>query len=281
MRRFFLATGILMVLGWAATASKAGMVDTYVVADGVEDQLLDTSRALLDDLDASGGVSVGDVVYGWAAISGVNPDPNGYGLQANRIVVVFSAKVVSISGTIATLGYNDTGSHDLTDLLPPSLHPQNGRTGTLGQDEIAVVISGPNPVSPVVDPATFAAGNGFSSGYQYEATLGLVQPDDFFQVDLGAFANNERGGFTVMDASGSYGNSPGVIYIPVSITDFGGVTHSVEVSMLGTIFSPGANGYDFSDLTTFTINAAPEPSSLALWCLVGAGVAGYVRRRRS
>ncbi len=280
MRKLLCSAVSFAFIAWLVSPAQAGMVDTYVVADGVEDELTDTSRALLDDLDSSGSVTVGDVIYGWVAISGVNPDPNGYGLQPNRIVIVFSAKIVSQSGTRYTLDYNDTDSHDLLDLLPPALHPKNGRTGTLGQDEIAVVISGPNPVSPVIDPNVFAAGNAFNVGYQYEATLGLVGPEDFFEADLGVGANNERGGFTVMDASGSYGNSPSVIYIPVTVTDLGGVTHSVEVSLEGTIFAPGANGYDFSDLSNFRINAAPEPATFALWGLIGAAGATYLRRRR-
>ena len=282
---FMLAMSVF--IGALARSGLASVLTDAALADGVQDVLSDSSKALLDDNGAP-GLSVGDVLYGFAQISGVSPDFAGaYPPDAStRLIIVFSAEIKSVSGTTFTLGKATSGSHKLSDLLPASLDPKFGRKSG---DEIAVVISGPKILSSL-SAADFAGGSAFDSGYKYEATIGLADlANDFFEVDFvkGAGTRNELGGFSVLDASGSYGNGPGIEYLPATnpddgttLKDFSGTLKRPEVGFVSTIFSvPGE--YDYNDIAKFSINAVPEPASVAVWSLLAIGCVAFGRRRLS
>ena len=302
MIRRLLATMIVVLL--TAGSAHASLLLSFVPADGVEDQLRDSSSAVLEDRDntnassAFASVTVGDVIFGWAQISGVGPKNTGYPpADGRRLFVVFSAKVVGITTTptetIIDLGYNDVGSNKLVDLVPAAIGPKDGRhPGTKGASEIAVILSGPNQLSgsglSAADFKNKTPGKGFfSPGFSYEATVGLVDPaQDFFQVKLSLGGAEELGGFTVMDASGSYGND--VDFVPVHdpfapgspLEDATGAVRRPEVGLSGGI-SESKGDYDFVDNARFSINAVPEPASVAVWSLLAIGCVAFGRRRLS
>ena len=154
-----------------------------------------------------------------------------------------------------------------------------GRTGA-ATDTIAVILSGPNPVAGV-NESGFSDGPAFGSlDYDYEATVGLVGGDDFFEVIFfSSLVPNEQVGFTAQDASGSYGNS-GTAYVPVAgIADFAGTTKPSDVGLLGTVLGP-TDDYEYSDTADFLINAVPEPASMAVWAAGLWCSAGVSFRRR-
>ena len=297
MNKVFLTLlGCVIGLGMWSSAS-ASLLTSLAVADGSQDLLNDTSVAGYKDNGAA-GLSVDDVIFGIALVQDVNGDTS----KSDQIAVVFSAKIIEFvdndsSGTISNgdefkLGYNDTGDYDLTDLLPASLQPKNGRAGTLGQDEIAVVISHPTTAFSFPTFADFAGGTAFNDpAIDYEATIGLVDDgvggNDFFSaiVNDNPFTTNqiemvEAGGFSVMDASGSYGNGPGTIFLPVT-----GLTTNPEVGLFGSVdFLTNVNyatEYGFTDDADFFINAVPEPASVAVWSLLAIGCVAFGRRRLS
>ncbi len=299
MRYYTLCLAVICCAATSSSSVHGSVLTEWVSADGDQNILEDSSLSNQDGTGALFAPNVGDVIYGWARISKIrNSDFSDVGYPADTLAVVFSAKVTSFDAVSKTytLGYNDidntgdsdpTNDHRLVDLLPSFLGPKAGRAGTLGANEIAVIISNPNGFTD--DKDKFKEGTLFdvanNPGTSYEATVGLVDPvQDFLEVNfdnpLGGF--NELGGFTVMDASGSYGNGGGIIYIPVyGLTNFAGATKTPEVGLFGAILGGGFSGYDYTDKANFLINPIPEPASVAVWSLLAVGLVAVGRRRLS
>ncbi|OYP33000.1 PEP-CTERM sorting domain-containing protein [Rhodopirellula sp. MGV] len=264
----------------SASATVLGSLLTF---DGVEDSLVDDSRSSFFDNDGNGVISVGDVVYGFAAMSEAGPT-NSETSITDQVVAVFAVQVTGtdLTGTLLNGGVTTPGQ-DLGSLL----------TGTgfapidNGLGDAAFVILSHAGLTP--EPLSFSSISDFTSAdWEYEATLGFATgSNDYLHVDAtfqpdggGGFvlaSATERGGFTVLDSVFT-----GAKFLPVSnlrLDETGFSSHEVVLDNAIIQDAGPTSPWDFIDQARFRLNAVPEPASALAFAGI-MGLAGFSRRRR-
>ena len=282
-------------------------------------QLNDDSRDFFVDIDSSGGVSVGDVLFGVVQIDSTSP-PNIS--TENQLYGVFSQTFETIGidpgdGTASGTFAPTTGDFSLNDLISGSGEVVNDdafvavfeRAGGFSVDidsfnigDVPGVTDAESLIDSIADEGVFDFSAGFRDGAgAAPGPLGLADTGDFFgfQTDLslatinGALAAGPEGILNSIQL-GSFGGGlsvldnnlgPGVQFFDnlLAVSPFGNTF--AELTITGGTFSavggtPENDIFPIINNADFTINAVvPEPGSIAIWGGM-LGFCGLTRRRR-
>ncbi len=298
--------GVFAALAMVVSA-QAGPLSSHLTFDHVPDLLDDDSVGFIADLDASGSLSVGDVVAGVLRIG--TTTANGVLAPDDQLVGYYSFQIATSTGV--------AGANPQVDLTAVGTDPLLG-TG-LSIDEMlafhgiaapavgaagmaAVLSSQPNTTNITDESVAGAIGLGGALGaYSLDAILGLGTADDYTELrsfldtddsgeidfaelpalGTGGFIGSESAGWSVLHHTLGASTS----FIPVASLHEDGVTTTFhDVSLDGTIFASRpttAADWTIVDSTSLTVNAVPEPGSLAVWgLLIGVGAVGYRRRNK-
>lgn len=283
-----------------ATSSQAGVLASLLTANGIEDTLrASTSRVNIIDQDQSGGVTTGDVVYGFVEISQVQQDG---GINAPvppaTMAALFSVEV----GALGANGFNLQGVSGGNAGLGLDTLVGNG----IGATDLFAIVS----TTPLVNLASFVetqtTSRGFADGFtadstvlagtnlgetpdglsgfssfDLELTADLSGGGDFFLFENGGLFGIQSGGATVASQPGL----PGVTnFLPVaSVLPSGGaglpsgLTSDITLD-LTFVTSAAAQGFGFNGNSSFRINAVPEPGTMLSFAALG--LCGLAARRR-
>ncbi len=304
LRKFF---GVLAALAMVASV-QAGPLTSHLSTDGIPDVLDDDSVSFIVDLDGDMAISVGDIVSGVLRIG--TTSANGVLDPTDQLVGVFSFQVrtsvgapgpqvdLTNGGVDPTLGTGLSIKEilDAAGIANPLV--DDGLLVPDGDDApmIAVLSSDPNPVDittvgPAGLPAALSAYSldailGFGNAADYLEVRSFLDADDSGEVDFaelpagfGGFIGQESGGLSVLHQASN------LIFLPVaSLHTDGATTTFHDVDLQGTLFGPRLNtpaGYQITDSTFLTVNAVPEPGSMAVWgMLIGVGAVAYRRRNK-
>ncbi len=284
------------------TSAHAGTLATHLTFDGAVDILDDDSVSFVIDRDGDMALSVGDIVSGVLRIGSTTA--NGVLAADDQLVGVYSIEIASsvgVPGADPTVLLTSTGvdpldgtGYSIDEILSSAgiAAPSFGSSAA-----VAVLSSSGNPTDITTVPQASAIAA--LSSYTLDAILGFGMPDDYLEVrsfsdadDSGeidfselppgpGFFAAEAGGMTILHHT----MGSGTVFLPVASlhTDNSTITMH-DVGILGTLFGPRANtpaGYTITDSTFFTVNAVPEPGSMAIWgVLIGAGVVAGRRRKK-
>ena len=314
--RFLKFAVIAALFALPVSSANAGVLTSLIgaVPGGGPLALNDDSRDFFVDVDGSGGVTIGDVLFGVVQIDSTSP-PNID--TDNQLYGVFSQTFETVdvditdgtaSGTFApTAGEFSLETLTGLDLNEDAFVAVFERAGGFSVDidsfnigDVEGVIDAETLIDSIVDEGAFD----FSAGFRDEASggvgpFGLPDTGDFFgfQTDLslagidgalavgpGEITNNIQlgsfgGGLSVLD-----NNLGSVEFFDnlVAVSPFGNTF--AEVTITGGTFSAVGgtleNGiFPIINNADFQINAVvPEPGSIAIWGMLG--FCGLTRRRR-
>ena len=315
--RFIKFAVLAALFALPVSSANAGVLTSLIeaVPGGGPLALNDDSRDFFVDVDSSGGVTAGDVLFGVVQIDSTSPpnidtDNQLYGVFSQT----FDSVVVDITdGTASGTFVPTAGEFSLETLTGLDLNEDAfvavfERAGGFSVDidsfnigDVEGVIDAETLIDSIVDEGAFD----FSAGFRDEASggvgpFGLADTGDFFgfQTDLslaaingalaggpGAFTNNIQlgsfgGGLSVLD-----NNLGSVEFFDnlVAVSPFGNTF--AEVTITGGTFSAVGgtleNGiFPIINNADFQINAVvPEPGSIAIWGSM-LGFCGLTRRRR-
>ena len=313
--RFLKFAVIAALFALPVSSANAGVLTSLIgaVPGGGPLALNDDSRDFFVDVDSSGGVTAGDVLFGVVQIDSTSP-PNID--TENQLYGVFSQTfetvVVDItdgtaSGTFAPTA-GDFSLDTLTglDLNDDAFVAVFERAGGFSVDidsfnigDVPGVTDAETLIDSIVGEGAFDFSAGFRDGAGGVGPLGLADTGDFFgfQTDLslaaidgalaggpGAVPNNIQlgsfgGGLSVLD-----NNLGSVEFFDnlAAVSPFGNTF--AEVTITGGTFSAVGgtleNGiFPIINNADFQINAVvPEPGSIAIWGMLG--FCGLTRRRR-
>ena len=298
-RLIFVAVAALCI----ASQAEAGLLSSLLTFNGSQDNLTDQSVDSFIDVDNSGDLSLGDVLYGVATIDQITADVNDPGATAEdvapgRIALAFAAQIDSFD-TLAIPVINELRADVTFGAVTgagPTLDDLLGGNGLISDNSIFAVFERPTGTNPI-DFVNTSSGTGLlpltdgSDPWDYVASGGIdLTTDDFFEAEL-TFelsslefdSGEQRGGFSVFDHT----FAPGVQFLGVDVENIAGTavtSHHLTVND-GSVISPADspqidNGWEFENNFAFSINAVPEPSSFLAFA--GLAIAGLgVRRRRA
>jgi hypothetical protein len=190
--RYSLAAALLVTA--AAASAKAGPVSgfTNVTVPEVQNTIIDTSNDAFFMSSSTRGLSVGDVVVGFAQINQDNT-PGNPGLNKNTIYAVFSAQVVSFNSTGTLVEYfptTESNSESLQSILKGIVPASNLPIGSLAA--VFEVKGGtfPNDLIGLPPPASITNMSGYlqniakNGTFDFTAGFSSGHPD-FFETNLG------------------------------------------------------------------------------------------------
>lgn len=296
-----LLSAAAVAMAVAAPVAQAGALGGYLTPDGPvhltfpvtpgggEDKLQDDSvSAFVDKNPTSPTFGVGDQVWGLMTFSDIEASGKpSVGVTSHFITVLYSAEIKSLSGPDGkiVLGATSAGATSLASLCGALC------TGKLSANSIGVVLATSNTAN-TNDPLNYSTTNTTTNlntaanGWAWEATMGLVETDDFFHFDGSLFlGGTERGAFTIEQSIYAWDWAPVDVFDFASNTHVGDVTLDVgSVQLAQATVPPGSTvasqkdrGWTFRDQASVFVNPIPEPSSLFL---LGAGLLGFAGSRR-
>jgi len=201
----------------------------------------------------------------------------------------------SIAGSHNLIPITSAGNaaYTLSSLFDASVRPA---AALIDAKSIGMVISTATPdTTATEDPLNWTVGQmttDFSNGpvggktnlaqWFWEATLGLVELSDFFEIlPIPGFVGVERGAFTVQSEA-----FPITAWLPVDVLDFANTKHTSDA-----VINPGlvsiasdtqlAKGWSFNDDSHYYVNPIPEPTTLALLGLGLLGMGASLRKRKA
>ncbi len=291
---------LLMSFALAACA-QAGSLGSHLSFDHVPDILDDDSVSFVVDRDGDLSLSTGDIVSGFLRIG--TTSANGILAPDDQLIGVYSFEVASSVGNagpdptvlLTARGVDplDGTGLSIDEILAGAgiVAPQFGVDAT-----IAVLTSDNNPVDITTVP--LAGAIAALSSYELGAILGYGTADDYLEVRSFSDVNDnglldfaelpagpnffaaETGGMSVLHHT----LGPSTVFIPVASLHTDNVTQTLhDVAITGTLFGARPStpaGYTITDSTFLTVNAVPEPSSLAMWGLLLGAAVGIKRRRK-
>lgn len=276
------------------SSANAGVLNSLLSFDGFEDVLVDESRSSFFDNDQSGGLSKGDVIYGFLAFSDAerSTGPNSFDniSLTDQLVATFSFELTDIVADVngaavfvhgAVSAANTLLGQDIDSLLGAGLSSAGGA----GASFVLVSHTGLNP-EPLnyqgptgVNPGPLGLKNFTSADWDYELTAGFAAGDFLHLEGVPSLdgKSGESGGLTILDSA----TTPVSSFLLVDATSLlDGTDSKHHFGLSGQVLlKVSANGWSFTDTTRVTLNAVPEPTSLLAFGLL-IGVAGVRRRSR-
>lgn len=284
----------LLVVCFAAPVH-ASILGQYLTFDGTIDLIRDDSVG-----DFSGSLAapaVGNVLQGVYSVNTIN----SVSVQGNQTTVwgIYSLVVTGLTNDVVTgapvIQFGaidpDLGTGNSIQELATSLGltlPSTLRKGTMDDATLLIVTAdevigdAPNFNTNFV---TTLGGASFANTWSLEMVMGLAEATDYHEVRYIPEAVTYSLAYSVIrDVFG-----PGVEYLlatgtrqfsglNLGVSDFVSVQNNI-ITIPPALGSP--TGWDFSDKGDFSINAIPEPASMALWSVlvIGGGLMTYRRRR--
>ncbi len=278
MLRSFLCIAAIAVF---AVPSQAAILGSVLSMDGTPDAVSSDVRGWYVDNGAT-GFDAGDQIFGWLQVTSVVPAPPGPGAITPPSLVGIYSLTLTAPGTNNSSGAAfgvtaTTGAYSLANLAP-SLVGASGATATEIGNSLFVL----GGIPGVFNASLLSGGAGIAGAISelttidgamgFEALFGLDGADDFMDVTpvAGTSIVLEQGGFTMFASS----LGTGAALLPL-IGATGG-THDI-LQDFGTITNSFDSPWTFQGTNQFSINAVPEPGSLAIF---GAILAGGVAQRR-
>lgn len=302
------------LLALTAQSTQAGILDSLISADGIQDTLEDNSRGLIIDLDGDGFVSSGDVIVGLARI-----DRRSQGLasetldDSKQLILAYSFMVdtidpigpffgITYKAVDPSLGTGYSIQELLDDAKEPALSATEWAQATFAvlERQFAVAAAANNPVNDVTTAGMTLIDSvmGAGSGYTLDIIGGLVDPSDFFTnlitggpgLSIAAIkaASNSvpigsvSGGFTDL-----YRNFGGDLLPVEGVNVLTNVSTYHDYTLTGgTLFGYGSGtnpptNWDYSDKLDVNLNVfVPEPSSMLVWAGLFGCVVGVRQLRR-
>ncbi|MCG8649876.1 MAG: PEP-CTERM sorting domain-containing protein [Pirellulales bacterium] len=298
MLRKFLCVAVLAAF---ATTAQAGTLGSALTFNGLEDEIqASSSRVNVIDQDNSGGISAGDLVYGFVDFNQILQD-SSFNFDVTTIgslAGVFAVEVGTPTGNVFPLGAVSSPPNsglNLASLVDPALAPFIGAT-----DQFAILGNSSNiNTAAFTETVTTARGFGdgftaapsggatpdgllgFDSTWDVELTANFTTADDFFLFFDGGAFGLQTGGATITSQPGL----GGAAFVPVDTTLPPGGTPSgltSDIALDLTLVTPSpTNGFGFSGDASFRINAVPEPTSIAAFAGIAALGLGARRRRKA
>ncbi|MFO0944938.1 MAG: hypothetical protein U1D30_03165 [Planctomycetota bacterium] len=305
--KFWVLAGLLAL---TAQSSQAGILDSLISSDGIQDTLEDNSRGLIIDEDGNNLVSSGDIIVGLARI-----DRRSQGLASStlddskQLILAYSFMVDTVTplGPFAGVTYKavdpslGTG-YSIQELLADALEPPLSAT-EWAQATFAVLEkqfgntnASNNPVNDVTTAGMTLIDGVMGTGTTYSLDIigGLVDSSDFFtnlitggpglSIPAIIAASNSvpigsvSGGFTNL-----YKNFAGTLLAVEGVNVLTNASSYHDYTLTGgTLFgygsgSPQPTNWTYSDKLDVNLNNfnVPEPSSMLVWaglfgCVVGA-----------
>lgn len=298
MFRVFLFLGMLAVL---AVPAQAGLLGNVLTFNGTQDRIDNTAPALVAfiDNDGVGGLTIGDVGFGFVSSNEVVNDGGPGAISLTRtIVTVFAAQVGALNSDGAfQLIAPTNAAQSLYGLLNDA---GNGfasvfDTAGLQSDVVAMVISSnaaqaPGDLTGFGGPTTanWLTNQFTDSDYGFEALLDLNDGGffDLYQDPLFPALATQSGGFNV--AKHSFG--PSTQFLDVTANRVPSLTSvAVDVGLSVVNISPSdpdapenyvGRGWTLTgNASSVTVNAVPEPTTVLAFVSIGLAGVGASRRR--
>ena len=291
-----LAIVVCGVLAGFASHARASVLANNMTFNGIEDLFVDESRSNALDRDSSGGLSVGDVIYGYVSFDERNLDGGGNEpIQGGRLAALFSIKVTaetSAGSKIFLHGANDVAGSTFADLLDADLLAEGVGGAAISADAMFVIVESTTAVSPVNTAPDLKWFTG--ADWDIVATGGVVAANgDFLQVfdnsnsvtglnyletaSLSVLQHTLGGGVVFLDNVGADDFTiPGT-----SLSDaFGQI--AIRSATITPNTNPDSGNWALQDNGNFAFNAVPEPATFAVWGLLASvGLIGAYRRRKT
>lgn len=291
LRKFFVAAALLLF----AAPSQAGVVSSLLTFDGTPDTITDDSVGNFVERGTVDGIlEVGDLLQGMISFGPLagNAVPTG-----QSVIGAYSLRVKSIGvGGTSLVLEAASGADDVVTLLGAAGVDLSGLTGThVGASNGFALLES---TSVEIDRTSFVGPTfGFipptvGSDFEAVAILGFDGVDDHHNIssfgadltDLSVAAGFAGTGVPFALFNGTYSITDhsfggGTIFLPLTnvISGAEGDVTIVNGFISGTNSDTIGKGWDYNDDGDFVINAVPEPTSLAIFAVIGLGAA---RRRR-
>jgi hypothetical protein len=306
---------IAMLASIVSSTCSASILSSYLTFNGVRDELIDQSKATAVDLDDSGGLSVGDVIYGFVRMDTMDRDvPTfGNGLPTGapgsvvnppeEIGIIFSAQIKSLVsgaaggiGTVYSLGATTAAGASLPYTLGSQMSASMAAL-------VNPLLSDPtNTIFIGLSSATSTPIGGFTSiadfttalGFGFELAGGILPGSaDFFhfRAGLDMLSGDERSGVTIFDDAFGAGVTFDNTYVNKNFNNLGvpvvtahdAVLFDSSVTAQAATAVGGHLAIEYTDNSNFALNvnrAVPEPAAVLIW--IGTAIAfaiGSIRNR--
>ena len=283
----------LLVVGLVATQpASASILGQNLTFNGSEELLTDESRGNIVDSGAGnvGVLGVGDAIYGYVQFDQVSKDGAGNTpITGGIIAALFAIEVTGdLGGGVFTHGASTVTGAKLTDLATALVAEGIGGDAVDASSMFLIVSSATSasPVNTATDLTFFTP-----AAWDIEATGGVVAANgDFFQVKV--TGSLEAGAVWQESASLSvlqHVLGPGTICLDdvgsdvltdgdTAFDTFGQI--AIRSGNVQKNDNPDASNWYLQDNGNFAVNATPEPTTFAVWAILGLCGFGTQLRRR-